>query len=112
MIFLFEHATISAVHDGDTFWAVIDLGIRCYTRQKIRVHKVQAVELASPGGTEAQQILAHMIPTGTPIEIMSRRWSYDRLEADVLVKPEGAEPFDLGTKLLAELGKHGLIGGN
>lgn len=109
MIFRFEHATSDVVHDGDTFWANIDLGVRCSTRQKIRIHKVMAVELKDPGGPEAQQILADLLPLGTPIEITSRRWTYDRIEGDVLVKPAQGEPFDLAETLLPKLSEEGLI---
>lgn len=111
MIFIFEHCTADGVHDGDTFWAVIDLGVRVFTRQKIRIHGVQAVELKETGGAEAQQILAELLPPETPLEIRSKRWSYDRLEGVVWVKPVGGDAFDLGQRVIAELRARGLVGG-
>ena len=110
-VFRFEHCVADVVLDGDTFWADIDLGVRCHTKQKIRVRNVHAVELKEPGGPEAQKILATLVPPGTSLEITSHRWSYDRIEGDVLVKPTELAPFDLAEILGAELSSKGLLGG-
>ena len=72
-MFRFEHCVADVVLDGDTFWADIDLGVRCRTKQKVRVRNVHAVELKEPGGPEAKEILATLVPPGTSLEITSQR---------------------------------------
>lgn len=85
MIFAYPHATVDHVVDGDTLWAVIDLGLRMSVRVKVRVRGINAPELkAKPAGPDAAMFLAEQLPAGTPVALVAHSWTYDRIECDVM----------------------------
>jgi endonuclease YncB( thermonuclease family) len=83
--FEYPHAVVDRVHDGDTFWAVIDLGMRLSARMKVRLHNVSAVELKEAGGAAARDALAGLLPAGMAVQLVAHDWSYDRLVCDVVI---------------------------
>lgn len=107
MTFRFDHATVDAIVDGDTFWAVIDLGVRVSTRQKIRMRGVQAVEMSDFRGGEARDLLMALLPPAVPVTLVSHSWTYDRLECDVMA----ADGFDVCAGQAQALRDAGLWGG-
>jgi hypothetical protein len=109
VIFTFIHATADEAYDGDTFWANIDLGLRMYTRQKVRLRHVKAVELKDEGGPRARAVLEEVVPLGTPIEIVSHGWTYDRIEGDVYL--QDSIRTNVGEVVLEMLARKGLVGG-
>lgn len=112
MIFQFDHATVDGIHDGDTFYALIDMGVRVFTRQKIRMRGVHAIELGDPPtkeGAAARSLLETLLPLGMPLRLISHRWSYDRLECEVIRPSDG---FDMCAAQTNRLRSAGLEGGN
>lgn len=61
------NAVVTAVHDGDTFTADIDLGFYVHTIQHIRLAGLNAIELKDPGGAEALANLSTIILNRTVI---------------------------------------------
>jgi micrococcal nuclease len=61
-------ATVTAVHDGDTITADVDLGFGVWLRgQAFRLRGLNARELAEPGGIEARDNLAGLLlPPASP----------------------------------------------
>lgn len=62
-------ATVTAVHDGDTITADVDLGFGVWVRAQVfRLLGLNARELADPGGPEARDNLAGLLlpPTLMP----------------------------------------------
>jgi len=108
MIFVFKHVTVEAEYDGDTFHAYIDQGCSTYRRQRVRMHGVSAVELDKPGGTEARDLIAALIPVGEAVELTSHKWTYDRIDCDVVRVRDGLDVNKAATQTLRD---HGLEGG-
>lgn len=66
------NATVVSVHDGDTIYVVVDRGMYDYTGSEkkpvpIRLDGAAARELADPGGKDARDFVAHLLPEGTPL---------------------------------------------
>jgi endonuclease YncB( thermonuclease family) len=95
-VYTYDHVTVLQVHDGDTFWALIDLGLRITTSQKIRVRGVNAPELPTPEGNASRDWLKALLPPGTLIRLVSHSWTYDRLECDVTL----ADKTDLAAAMV------------
>lgn len=64
-------ATVVSVHDGDTATLDCDLGFYVTVRMSCRLSGINARELSSPGGPEARDHLAALIPPGTPVTVAS-----------------------------------------
>lgn len=99
------NAVIVAVHDGDTIVADVDLGFRtAHNEAHFRIAGVSARELKMPGGTEARDHLAELLPPGTRVLIRSIKigrdpadeMSFDRYVVTVQL-PSGS---DLATTLV------------
>jgi endonuclease YncB( thermonuclease family) len=63
------NAWIIEVHDGDTVLCKVDRGNRDYSAWSIRLLGCNAIELADPGGVEARDNLAALLPVGTPVTL-------------------------------------------
>lgn len=76
-------ASVLKVIDGDTFWAVIDLGFGITIEQKLRLSAVDTPEIASKAGERAKRFLARELKK-TPLVIRTTKSDkYDRYLADV-----------------------------
>lgn len=73
-------ATVAAVHDGDTLSFVIDLGFNIFLhpvndrdreRMSFRLLGCNARELSQPGGPEARDHLAQLLPAGAKVTVTS-----------------------------------------
>src|SRR5690242_14730992 len=96
-------ATVSAVHDGDTFTAAADLGWHITLTTPVRVAGVDAPELSTDAGKAARDFVNTLLPVGTAVTVVSHSLDkYGRVLASVRL-PDGR---DLAT-LLIETG-HGV----
>lgn len=104
-------ATILRVHDGDTPIARLLLELDppgflrdCLTMAftatwttRVRVARINAPELGAPGGAEARDYVAELLPAGTPVTLAIYRLDdYGRPLTDVAL-PDGR---DLATLML------------
>jgi endonuclease YncB( thermonuclease family) len=64
-------AIVERVVDGDTVWALIDIGFDTVARKKLRLHGVDAPELTTAAGAEAHDHVARILPPGAAIVIRS-----------------------------------------
>ena len=79
-------ATVRNVHDGDTIYADLDQGLGIWNRNiGLRLAGINARELSEPGGKEARDVVAAMLPVGTVVDIVSLGWDKfaGRIDADV-----------------------------
>jgi micrococcal nuclease len=94
-------ATVTAVHDGDTLDADISLGFHLWLRaQPIRLTGCNARELNMPGGHEARDHLAALLPPGTVVKLRTLKPDKfgDRVDASVVL----ADGTDLVAQLVAQ----------
>ncbi|MDD5226313.1 MAG: DUF1016 N-terminal domain-containing protein [Candidatus Omnitrophica bacterium] len=86
VLFTYEIQVLDVI-DGDTIAAVIDLGFGFRTVQKLRLRGIDAPEIATADGVEAQNALEEMLEkTKKPILIRTvKSDKYDRYLADVFV---------------------------
>ncbi len=57
------------VHDGDTLHVSLDAGLHVWVHCDVRLLGINAQELAQPGGPEARDHLAGLVPTGTVVVV-------------------------------------------
>lgn len=72
------NATVVSVHDGDTINVVVDRGMFDYAGTPehpvpVRLVGCNARELRSPGGREARDYLAGLLPAGTAVVLATVR---------------------------------------
>lgn len=117
---------VTEVHDGDTFRADIDLGVRCskanlpvgfglrveghrlIANWPVRLASCNAAELATPQGPPAQLALAGLIPVGSTVQLRTRlpgvpeHDNYGRVLADVAPVVAGVAGADVSVTMIAE----------
>lgn len=92
MTYTYE-ATIARIIDGDTLTATIDLGFHVWLYDRtIRLNGCNAREIHDPGGIEARDNLATLLPPGTPVTLTSIGIDKygDRIDARIAL-PDGAD---------------------
>lgn len=79
-------AAVTAVHDGDTFTALVDLAYGVKVSSPFRVEGIQAPEMSSLGGRDARDYLRSLI-LGRDVTLITedRREKYGRILADVRI---------------------------
>ncbi len=89
MLFTYN-AYVTEVIDADTFHALVDLGFKIVTEQKLRLRGLDAPPVESADGREAKAFLQKQLPaSGTPVLIRTTKSDkYDRYLADVWVGPK------------------------
>lgn len=65
------NATVISVHDGDTLTLDVDLGFSVHVTESFRLLGCNARELSQPGGPEARNNLASLLPAGSQVQIRS-----------------------------------------
>ena len=98
-------ARVNVIHDGDTIYADLDQGLGIWNRGTspnglgLRIAEINARELTEPGGPDARNHLAALIPAGTVLAVESLRWDKyaGRIDANVTL-PDGT---DLASTLIA-----------
>jgi endonuclease YncB( thermonuclease family) len=99
-------AHINEVHDGDTLYGYCDqgAGIWNYGLAKagmgLRLYGCNAIELEDPGGHEARDYLASLIPVGSVIPIDTMAW--DKWQGRVDVSITLPKIGDLVTHLISQ----------
>jgi micrococcal nuclease len=78
-------AYVTKVIDGDTFDAVIDLGFKITTLQKLRLRRIDTREIESAGGMEAKKYLEKRLQYSPVVIRAFKSDKYDRYLADVFV---------------------------
>lgn len=77
-------AHVEKVLDGDTFWAVLDLGFKIFIRQKIRLHRLDAPPLETEEGKKSMNYLYNKLK---PLDfiVVKTHWrdKFDRYLADI-----------------------------
>lgn len=98
--------TVEVVHDGDTLYGDCDQGIGIHNRGKspngmgFRLAGCNARELSQPGGPEARDHLATILPVGWQGWVESLHWDEYAGRIDIRVTlPDGT---DLVDQLIAE----------
>ena len=98
MTWEFPHAKVISVHDGDNAAVEVDMGFDEYKRVSVRLLGLNAIELSKPGGVEARDNLASILPPGMLIGLRSVQWDKFGGRVDgYITLPGGA---DLGALLI------------
>lgn len=102
------NAVVESVWDGDSLHASIDLGFGLWNRGMdaskygvmVRLDGCNAIELSQPGGVDARDHLAALLPAGTPVTLRSVAVDKygGRIDADITL----ADGTDLVTQLIAD----------
>lgn len=99
-------ALINTVHDGDTLYGPVDHGAGLWNHglskngMGLRLWGCNAAEIEEPGGPEARDYLATLIPVGSYIPIRCRKWDKYAGRFDVSITLPSGE--DLVEKLITE----------
>jgi endonuclease YncB( thermonuclease family) len=100
------YAVVRSVHDGDTITCDVDLGLGTWSHGLVlRLYGCNARELTDPGGAEARDNLASLLPLGSRVVVRSYKTGRDlphdkysgRYDASITL-PDGD---DLVTLLIA-----------
>jgi len=82
-------AYVEKVLDGDTLWAVLDLGFKIFIRQKIRLHRLDAPPVEMAEGVKAMTYLNTKLK---PLDfiVVKTHWrdKFDRYLADIFYLPD------------------------
>jgi len=92
-------ARVLSVIDGDTLWAIADLGWGMFTRQKFRLHQIDTPELGTSAGERARRFVAHVLQPNSHIVIRTHKYDkYARYLADVFYLPGVKQAKRISTK--------------
>jgi endonuclease YncB( thermonuclease family) len=82
-------AYVEKILDGDTLWAVLDLGFKIFIRQKIRLHRLDAPPVETDEGVKAFEFLNNKLK---PLDfiVVKTHWrdKFDRYLADIFYLPD------------------------
>lgn len=93
-------ATIVRIIDGDTLVAAADLGWHLTLELDVRLAGINAIELREPGGPEAAQHLAALIPPGYAVTLVSLRVDKYGGRTDArIIRPDG---LDVSAQMVAD----------
>lgn len=90
-------ATVASVHDGDSVRLNVDRGFReWWLDQPFRLAACNARELREPGGKEARDHLAALLPPGTKVLLQSIKADEygNRYDAEITL-PDGRDLVDV-----------------
>ena len=84
--------------DGDTFWVVLDTGMRAFSRQKLRLRGIDCPELDTPEGRAAKKFVESLLRDAPELTVLTRKNDkYDRYEADVFLPARSLKASAGGT---------------
>ncbi len=84
------NAVVVSVHDGDGITLLVDLGFDTFHQGPFRLGGCNARELHEPGGIEARDNLAALLPMGTMVSIRTvKPDKYERRYDADIVLPDG-----------------------
>lgn len=80
------------VLDGDTIWVQIDLGVKTWTTQKLRLRGINSAEIVTPEGKTAKDYIATRL-AGCKFIGVKTYWSdkYTRYLADIFYNKKEAD---------------------
>ncbi len=90
-------ACCERVIDGDTVVVCCDFGARSYPTIAVRLYGINAPESHEPGGPEATNYLAELMPRDAPCLIRSHAWSFERIVGSILL----ADGRDVASEMVA-----------
>ncbi|HOW88470.1 MAG TPA: DUF1016 N-terminal domain-containing protein [Candidatus Omnitrophota bacterium] len=94
-------ATVERVIDGDTLWAVIDLGFGTKVREKLRLRGLDCPEMDTEEGKQAAEFVKARLKPGSKIILVSSKTDkYTRYLADVFFTDAKGEEQYLNNLLL------------
>jgi endonuclease YncB( thermonuclease family) len=86
-------AKVESVIDADTLWVIVDCGDGILTRQKLRLHLIDAPERGTPEGDKATRFVKRVLRKNPDIVICTHHYDkYARYLADVFYLPDSAGP--------------------
>ncbi|MBL7189727.1 MAG: hypothetical protein ISS70_25640 [Phycisphaerae bacterium] len=86
-------AKVESVIDGDTVWVIVDCGYGTLTRQKLRLHLIDAPERRTPEGERAMRFVRRVLGKNPDIVICTHHYDkYARYLADVFYLPDSTNP--------------------
>ncbi len=86
-------AQVESVIDGDTLWAIIDCTRGIYTRQKLRLHRIDTPERGTSAGEKARRFVMRQLKVNSQIVIQTHKYDkYARYLADVFYLPGSTNP--------------------
>ena len=86
-------AQVESVIDGDTLWAIVDCTRGTYTRQKLRLHRIDTPERGTPAGEKARRFVMRQLKANPHIVIQTHKYDkYTRYLADVFYLPGSTNP--------------------
>jgi endonuclease YncB( thermonuclease family) len=90
---------VDLVHDGDTVNVRLDVGFDLTVYARVRVHGINAPELSTDAGKAARDHGQALLPSGTPVTVMSLGWDKygGRIEGDISAASFG----DFATAMIA-----------
>lgn len=93
-------AVVERVVDGDTLWAVVDLGLNSFVREKFRFRGIDTPELGTKKGEEAKQYVSNLLKPKQKIIIKTSKSEdkYGRFLADILYSTTPMRVRDLITR--------------
>ena len=65
---------VDLVHDGDTVNIRLDVGFDLTVYVRVRVNGINAPELSTAAGKEARDYAQSLLPSGTPVQVVSLGW--------------------------------------
>jgi endonuclease YncB( thermonuclease family) len=92
-------AKVESVIDGDTVWVIVDCGGRIMTRQKLRLHLIDAYEKGTPEGDRATRFVRRVLKKSPDIVVCTHHYDkYTRYLADVFYLPDASNPKTVYTR--------------
>jgi hypothetical protein len=86
-------AKVESVIDADTLWVIVDCGDGILTRQKLRLHLIDAPERGTPEGDKATRFVKRVLNKNPHIVICTHHYDkYARYLADVFYSPDSSNP--------------------
>jgi endonuclease YncB( thermonuclease family) len=86
-------AKVESVIDADTLWVIVDCGDGILTRQKLRLHLIDAPERGTPEGDKATRFVKRVLRKNPDIVICTHHYDkYARYLADVFYHPDSTDP--------------------
>ncbi len=86
-------AKVESVIDGDTLWVIVDCGDGILTRQKLRLHLIDAPERRTPEGDKATRFVKRVLRKNHDIVICTHHYDkYARYLVDIFYLPDSTNP--------------------
>jgi len=86
-------AKVESVIDGDTLWVIVDCGDGIRTRQKLRLHLIDAPERGTPEGDKATRFVKRVLRKNPDVVICTHHYDkYARYLAEVFYLPDSTNP--------------------